>query len=105
MKKLLGIMVLGIFLLTCFVWPLKFQMLDYCSLEQMGMNDVYYKMNIEIRSDLKKDDIMVSSINGCIIDQKNNPNLFKTNYFKKTLYGNFEQLINGNFDKLKIWHY
>ena len=50
MKTLLGIVVLGIFLLTCFVWPLKFQMLDYCSLEQMGMNDVYYEMNIEIRT-------------------------------------------------------
>ena len=38
-------------------------------------------------------------------EQKDNPNLFKTNYFKKTFYGNFEQLINGNFAKLKIWHY
>ena len=33
---------------------------------------------------------------------------FKTKHFKKTFYGNFKQLINGNFynlNKLKIWAY
>ena len=105
MKKLLGILVLGIGLLTYFVWPLKFQMLDYCALEKLGMHDRYHVLDFEIKSELGKDDIIVSSANECIIEQKDNPNLFKNNYFKKTFYGNFEQLINGNFGKLKIWHY
>jgi hypothetical protein len=105
MKKILWIVVLSIGLLTYFFWPLKFQMLEYCAFEKLGMHDSYYVINIEIRSDMEKDDIMVSSTNECIKEQKDNPNLFKTNYFKKTFYGNFEQLINGNFAKLKIWHY
>tara|TARA_Y100000310_G_C20129333_1_gene555120 strand:+ start:109 stop:426 length:318 start_codon:yes stop_codon:yes gene_type:complete len=105
MKKLLGIVVMGIGLLTYFVWPLKFQMLDYCALEKLGMHDRYHVLDFEIKSELGKDDIIVSSANECIKEQKDNPNLFKTNYFKKTFYGNFEQLINGNFAKLKIWAY
>ena len=121
MKKLLGIVVLGIGLLTFSAWPFEHQLINYCFMEKAGIEDKYYLLNVNNDGSyylIEENEVF------SILDEKisnNDPSLikcqpsgdadideFKTKHFKKTFYGNFKQLINGNFynlNKLKIWAY
>ena len=117
MKKVLGILVLGIGLLTFSAWPFEHQLINYCFMEKAGIEDKYYLLNVNNDGSyylIEENEVF------SILDEKisnNDPSLteclagideFKTKYFKKTFYGNFKQLINGNFynlNKLKIWAY
>ena len=94
MKKLLGILVLGIGCLVYFIWPTDNRMVDYCAYSKFGIQTEYYQ-NLDLHIILEGfGDFYVPSIIECAKELKENPKLFKTKYLKETSYANLDRLLN-----------
>ena len=94
MKKLLGVLVLGIIgWLVYFIWPTENRMVDYCAFKKIGLQN-QYRININLDVKLREiGDDYVSGIIECARELKENPKLFKAEYLKETSYVNLDKLF------------
>ena len=94
MKKLLGIVVLGISFLLYFIWPTNNRMVDYCAYSKFGIQ-TEYDQNLDLHIILEAfGDLYVPSIIKCAKELNNDSKLFKTIYLKETSYANLDRLLN-----------
>tara|TARA_B110000967_G_scaffold178347_1_gene193083 strand:+ start:281 stop:577 length:297 start_codon:yes stop_codon:yes gene_type:complete len=94
MKKLLGIVVLGISFLLYFIWPTNNRMVDYCAYSKFGIQ-TEYDQNLDLHIILEAfGDLYVPSIIECAKELNKDPKLFKTIYLKETSYANLDRLLN-----------
>jgi hypothetical protein len=83
-KKILAIIVLAIFgWLTFFIWPTQERMVDYCTYKNLGLQNKYRDINLNIKLD-ELGQLYVSGVIECGKKLKENSKLFKSEYLIET---------------------